>query len=132
MKKLTISVFFMIFSVFLMGCQTLSNYDADFKIYDYEMEREINYSIDKTNKVIFVPKPTDSDYTLKITPPNDLVDFSEVKIWCNDILFQNNNLFYSNGKDIFISLPKDNRTFTKISIQWNFKSRVQDYFITYR
>ena len=132
MKKLTILVFFMIFSVFLTGCQTLSNYDADFKIYDYEMEREINYSIDKTNNVIFVPKPTDSDYTLKITPPNDLVDFSEVKIWCNDILFQNNNLFYSNGKDIFISLPKDNRTFAKISIQWNFKSRVQDYFITYR
>lgn len=131
MKKL-LFVFMGLGFVTLSGCNSTLNQYPNFTVYDLEMQRDVDYILDKTANVVYISgKNNQSDYTLKITPPTELKDLSEVMIWCNDIPFANNQMFFSNGKDVYITLPKGNRTFTKISIRWKINSKKQDYFVTY-
>lgn len=132
MKKFLL-ISFVFVTLLLIGCDNKLSEAPKFEIYDLEMQRDIGYVLDKTTNVMYISKQNNqSDYTLKITPPTQLDDLSEVMIWCNDIPFTNGEMFYSNGKDIYVTLPKGNRTFTKISIRWKSNSKIEDYFVTYK
>lgn len=129
MKKYIMFAFILL--VMVSGC-SYSDSNATIEVYDFELQRVAQYQTDEENNIIFINNyKSENDYTVKISPPKDLKDLSEVRIWFNEIPFTNSDMFFSNGKEIYITLPKDKRLTSKVTIQWMFNSKKQDYFITY-
>ena len=113
------------------GCKSTSK--LNFDVLNLELQKPIKYVFDEKNNIIEIDKTEmDNPVTIKIIPPSNLKDLSEVRVWCNDIPFVNSSMFYSNGKQIYITLPKTKRTTTTISVKWTFNSKKQEYIVLFK
>ena len=133
MKKKKNLIFILILALlFFCGCSQKQVFNPTIDVYSTNMEQKIEYSFDEINRIIEVQKTDDAQHiTIKLTPPQNLINLSEVQVWCNGESFFKNDNFFSNGKEIFVTLPSGERTTTVISVKWNYNSEKQDYYVKF-
>ena len=125
MKKF-VYFFILLLCVVFVGCEKQS-YVPKFEVVSPN-QIECKYTFDKVNNIITVEEYCDY-VVIKLSPPPNLKDLSEIKVWFNGEQFKDCNNIYSNGNDIFIKINSSDESLNVLTVKWNKCTKVQDFYI---